>query len=232
MAIESSPGAVTPSKPPILWLGAGGLVLVSLAAAAAVALRPSVPEPQMVPLSNAKNTAMIAPSTAPSTSPATEKVAQTAPAATPQTASVESPHAAKPAAKPVPKAVPKTVKPVVAPEPVRVAAICSYCGVVESVQAVQRKGQGTGIGAVAGGVLGAAVANQVGHGNGRAAMTVLGAVGGGLAGNEVEKRARSETVFEVRIRFDDGSVRTLEETSAPKVGARVEVQGDKITTVG
>jgi outer membrane lipoprotein SlyB len=181
----------------------------------------------MVPLSNA-NTAV----TAPSPTPPTEKIAQVAPAATLPNGSGEASHATKPAAKPVPKTAPKTVKPAIAPEPVRVAAICSYCGVVESVQAVQRKGQGTGIGAVAGGVLGAAVANQVGHGNGRAAMTVLGAVGGGLAGNEVEKRARSETVFEVRIRFDDGSMRTLEETSAPKVGARVEVQGDKIKTIG
>jgi outer membrane lipoprotein SlyB len=222
MAIESSPpGAVAPSKPPILWFGAGGLVLVSLAAAAAMVLRPNAPEPQMIPLSSAK-TAAVAP---------VDTVAQASPAPIAPT-HAEPVHPAKPSPKPVPKTVkPAAAAAAVAPEPVRVAAVCSYCGVVESVQAVQRKGQGTGIGAVAGGVLGAAVANQVGHGNGRAAMTVLGAVGGGLAGNEVEKRARSETVFEVRIRFDDGSVRTLEETSAPKVGARVEVQGNKLKTV-
>ena len=35
------------------------------------------------------------------------------------------------------------------------------------------------MGAVAGGVLGAVLGNQVGHGNGRAAATLLGAVGGG-----------------------------------------------------
>ena len=223
MAIESSPGAVAPSKPPILWFGAGGLVLVSLAAAAAMVLRPNAPEPQMVPLSSAK-TAAVAP---------VDTVAQASPApAAPTAIHAEPVHPAKPAPKPVPRTVkPAAAAAAVVPEPVRVAAVCSYCGVVESVQAVQRKGQGTGIGAVAGGVLGAAVANQVGHGNGRAAMTVLGAVGGGLAGNEVEKRARSETVFEVRIRFDDGSVRTLEETSAPKVGARVEVQGNKLKMV-
>jgi outer membrane lipoprotein SlyB len=75
------------------------------------------------------------------------------------------------------------------------------------------------------------VGNQVGHGNGRAAMTVLGAVGGGLAGNEVEKRARAETVFQVRVKFDDGSVRTIEQSTAPKVGARVEMQGNKFKVV-
>lgn len=209
MTIQTSPGAVTPSKPPILWLSAGGLALVSLAAAAAMVLRPSVPEPQMVPLNSVKP-AVFSPS---------DKVALGS--ATPATPAAPSTEPARPA-----KAVAKTAKPV--QEPVRVAAVCSYCGIVEAVQAVQRKGQGTGVGVVAGGVLGAAVGNQMGHGNGRAAMTVLGAVGGGLAGNEVEKRARAETVFQVRIRFDDGSVRTIEQATAPTVGTRVEVQGNKL----
>jgi outer membrane lipoprotein SlyB len=214
MTLETSPGAVVPSKPPILWLGAGGLALVSLAAAAAMVMRPSTPEPQMVPLNGAKPTL---------NAPADKTTAQnsTTPA-TPVAPKAEPAKVAKP--------VPKAAKPV--PEPVRVAAVCSYCGVVESVQAVQRKGQGTGVGAVAGGVLGAAVGNQVGHGNGRAAMTLLGAVGGGLAGNEVEKRARAETVYQVRIKFDDGSVRTIEQEAAPAVGARVEVQGTKLKAVG
>ena len=81
---------------------------------------------------------------------------------------------------------------------------------------------------MAGGVLGAAVGNQMGHGNGRAAMTVLGAVGGGLAGNEVEKRTRSVTVFQVRVRLDDGTVRTIEQSHAPAVGERVIVQGNTL----
>lgn len=211
MTVETSPGAVVPSKPPILWLGVAGLALVSLAAAAAMVMRPSPPEPQMVPLNAAK----------PSLAAPQDKTARPTSAA-----------AAMPGVEParVAKPVPKTAK--TAPEPVRVAAVCSYCGVVESVQAVQRKGQGTGVGAVAGGVLGAAVGNQVGHGNGRAAMTVLGAVGGGLAGNEVEKRARAETVYQVRIKFDDGSSRTIEQDTAPQVGARVEVQGNRLRAAG
>ena len=219
MTTETSPGSVTPSKPSVLLLGVGGLALVSLAAAAAIVLRPSTPEPQMVPLNGAKVVAA-------SPVEKADKPAQAAPAphvAAPKTTALQStaPQVARPAAKPA--------KP--AAEPVRVAAVCSYCGVIESVQSVRRKGEGTGVGAVAGGVLGAAVGNQVGHGSGRAAMTILGAVGGGLAGNEVEKRARAETVFQVKIRFDDGSVRTLEQPTAPKVGARVEVHGNKLKTV-
>lgn len=118
-----------------------------------------------------------------------------------------------------------------APQPVeRVAppAVCETCGTVLSVRAVQRKGDAQGVGAVAGGVLGAVLGNQVGGGNGRTAMTVLGAVGGGVAGNEVEKRMRAETVYEVRVRMDNGGTRTVTQRHAPAEGARVRVDGDGV----
>ncbi|MBW8830035.1 MAG: glycine zipper 2TM domain-containing protein [Burkholderiales bacterium] len=106
------------------------------------------------------------------------------------------------------------------------AAVCAHCGVIEAVREVTVKGQGTGLGAVAGGVLGGAVGNQMGKGNGRAVMTVLGAIGGGFAGNEVEKRTRSEQIYEVRVRMDDGQVRTFQQKSAPTPGSRVTVEGN------
>jgi outer membrane lipoprotein SlyB len=109
------------------------------------------------------------------------------------------------------------------------ASTCSTCGVIEAVQAVKRKGEATGLGAVVGGVAGAALGNQVGGGNGRKAMTVIGAVGGGVAGHEIEKQARATTVYEVRVRMDDGTVRTLERTSAPPVGRRVRMEGKAMT---
>ncbi|AKJ31069.1 glycine zipper 2TM domain-containing protein [Caldimonas brevitalea] len=105
------------------------------------------------------------------------------------------------------------------------AAVCRHCGVVESVRAVQHKGEGTGVGAVAGGVVGGLLGNQVGKGNGRKAMTVVGAVGGGFAGHEIEKRARSVTVYRVKVRMDDGTLRTVSHPQAPAVGQRVTVQG-------
>ena len=110
------------------------------------------------------------------------------------------------------------------------AAVCATGGVVEGVRAVKVKGEGSGIGAVAGGVLGAAVGNQMGKGGGRKAMTVLGAVGGGFAGHEIEKQVRSETVYEVRVRMDDGSVRTFTRKTAPAAGARVTVEGNTFHT--
>ncbi|HZE90650.1 MAG TPA: glycine zipper 2TM domain-containing protein [Rhizobacter sp.] len=108
------------------------------------------------------------------------------------------------------------------------AAACAECGTVESVKAETQKGEATGLGAVAGGVLGGVVGHQMGEGNGKKAMTVIGAVGGGLAGHEVEKRARSVTAYQVRVSMDDGSTRTVTQSTAPAVGARVEINGQHL----
>ncbi len=108
------------------------------------------------------------------------------------------------------------------------APLCAQCGEVESVTPVQRAGQGSGVGVVAGGVLGAIVGNQIGKGNGRTAATVLGAVGGGYAGNQVEKSMNQQTVYQVRVRMQDGSVRTIEQATAPAVGARVNFDGSAL----
>jgi outer membrane lipoprotein SlyB len=118
-----------------------------------------------------------------------------------------------------------------APVPTQHIAVCQNCGIVEGVRAVQQKGQGSGLGAVAGGVLGGVIGHQLGGGHGKQAMTVLGAIGGGLAGNEVEKRARATTIYEVRVRMDDGSERTLTQNTPPAPGAHVVVEGNSLRTV-
>lgn len=108
--------------------------------------------------------------------------------------------------------------------------VCAACGTVESVTPVQRstKAEGPGLGAVAGGVLGAVLGNQVGHGNGRAAATVLGAVGGGFAGNAIEGNMKKVTAYEVGVRMEDGSRRNVEISQAPAVGSRVTVEGSNL----
>ena len=56
---------------------------------------------------------------------------------------------------------------------------------------------GTALGAVVGGAIG----NQVGGGDGKKLATVAGAVGGGVAGNQIQKRNQrnsTETVIERR----------------------------------
>ncbi len=106
------------------------------------------------------------------------------------------------------------------------AAACPSCGTIESIRAVELKGEATGLGAVAGGVTGAVVGHQLGDGRGQDAMTVLGAAGGALAGHEIEKNVRKHVVYRVTVKMDDGSFRTVSQASAPAfaVGDKVRVE--------
>ena len=91
-------------------------------------------------------------------------------------------------------------------QPVRSAApVCRSCGRVESVQAVQQAAPATGVGAVAGGV--------------------LGAVGGGYVGHKVEERTRTHTVYQVAVRMEDGSLRHFQRAEPTAVGTPVVLQG-------
>ena len=149
-----------------------------------------------------------------------------------------APVPAKKVAKPTPKPAPApsyagiSPAPGPTPAPVAVAAVCHVCGAVESVTPVERstKPAGVGAGAVAGGVLGAVLGNQIGHGGGRTAATILGAVGGGFAGNAIEGHMRKETVYQVGVRMEDGSQRVVEVARAPSVGSRVTVEGNVLRT--
>jgi outer membrane lipoprotein SlyB len=117
------------------------------------------------------------------------------------------------------------------------AVSCATCGTVESAVAVQRQGKVNGvavgnttigIGTVAGGVLGGVLGNQVGGGNGKTAMTVLGAAGGAYAGNTVEKNMKKVTVYQMRVRMNNGSIRTIEQASPVAAGSSVVVEGNSL----
>jgi outer membrane lipoprotein SlyB len=116
--------------------------------------------------------------------------------------------------------------PLPAPAVVAAPAPCNNCGVVQSVTSYRVKGEGTGLGAVAGGVLGGVVGNQFGGGNGRTALTLLGAGGGAYAGHEVEKNVRTTVRYQMKVRMNDGSVKTY--TSASQFGWR---NGDPVRVV-
>lgn len=117
------------------------------------------------------------------------------------------------------------------PAPTQVAAICNNCGRVVDVRAVKVQGEGTGLGAVAGGVAGALLGKQFGNGNGQKAMTVAGAVGGAVLGNKIEKDQRGSTVYDVVVEFEDGSTSTYREGGASwQVGDRVKVVNGQITS--
>lgn len=90
-------------------------------------------------------------------------------------------------------------------------------------------GAGTALGAVVGGLLG----NQVGSGSGRAAATILGAVGGAVAGNRIAQGSSYNTtgpVYRVSVQTDQGQMRTYDvsATGDLRPGDRVRIENGVI----
>jgi outer membrane lipoprotein SlyB len=104
--------------------------------------------------------------------------------------------------------------------------ICANCGVVEAVNLIEHKGDGSYLGMIAGGVAGALLGSQVGHGRGTTIAEVAGAAGGAYAGNEIEKRVKTTRHYEVVVRLENGGSQTVSYAAQPglSVGARVRVE--------
>ncbi|MBC7502890.1 MAG: glycine zipper 2TM domain-containing protein [Herminiimonas sp.] len=102
---------------------------------------------------------------------------------------------------------------------------CSNCGTVETVNVVDVKGDGSYLGTVGGGLVGALLGNQVGSGNGRTAATIAGALGGAYAGKKVEENTGRNSHFEVLVRLQNGGTQTLSFANDPgyRVGEKVRI---------
>lgn len=212
---QAPPITASGARPWLLPLGAVALAVAAVATGVMIG-RHNPPQPEAV-------AAAAAPSA--EATKAAQTAAQTLaspPAAGPDTASRQPRHArSEPATTGSPA-------PALDTQPARAVAVCAHCGTVESVRTEVRQGQGSGVGAVAGGVVGGLLGNQMGKGNGRAAMTVLGAVGGGLAGNAIEKHQRASTVYVVKVRMDDGTLRSFTRSESWAAGQRVTVDGSSL----
>jgi outer membrane lipoprotein SlyB len=206
------------SRPAALIGGAAALIALT-AIATTLVVKPTAPAVDGAEARNAPAaaTALLSPAAAP---------------ASPQKSSGQVGSDAGAPDKPAPTAAERKVSATPAPaKPAThkvAAAACSTCGVVEAVTPVTKKGDGTGVGAVGGAVVGGLIGSQIGGGRGQDAMTVVGAVGGGLAGHEIEKRQRATTVYAVKVRMQDGSTRTVTQSSAPAVGAKVTLEGSQL----
>lgn len=106
-------------------------------------------------------------------------------------------------------------------------------GRVESVRQVVANPETSGLGAVTGAVVGGAIGSTIGGGAGRTTAIVLGALGGGLVGNEIEKK-NPQMVWEVVVRYDDGTFATVRQVQPPGVrpGDRVRVTGTGLELLG
>ena len=100
-----------------------------------------------------------------------------------------------------------------------------FLGTVQAVREVKQPGEHTAMGPIAGGVAGAVIGSQIGGGNGKKVMTVLGALGGAMAGKHIEKQARGTTRWEIDLRHDSGAYETVLSDVAPpyRPGDRVRV---------
>lgn len=148
---------------------------------------------------------------------------------------VQKPAAAKPAPVEIAQAptaqTPATPAPVAQAPVAPVAAppvppVCSHCGVIQDIREITQPGEATGLGAVAGGVIGGLLGSQIGGGTGKKLATVAGVAGGAYAGHQIEKSQRKTTRYEVIVRMNDGSLRTVMMDSVVgwQVGERVRVE--------
>jgi uncharacterized protein YcfJ len=168
--------------------------------------------------------------TAPASAPVAEAPAPAAPAAVAEKPR-PAPHVAKKAPVQVARAEPQVAQ-IPPPPPARV--ICRECGVIDGIHEIEKTGQGSGGGAVAGGIVGGVAGHQMGSGRGRDLMTVVGVVGGALAGNAIEKKAKTTKEYEILVKFEDGSTKIITMQSAPawRVGDKVKVVNGVIESNG
>jgi outer membrane lipoprotein SlyB len=97
-------------------------------------------------------------------------------------------------------------------------------GTVQSIQTRTVQNVPNAVGAIGGALVGGGLGSLIGGGTGKTVATVVGAIGGGFVGNELASRDQT-LVWDIGIRYDDGSYATVQQTSAPglRIGDRVRV---------
>jgi outer membrane lipoprotein SlyB len=109
----------------------------------------------------------------------------------------------------------------------------STYGTIDTIQVIRVAPQTTGGGAVAGGLVGALLGNQIGSGGGRTAATAAGAIGGAVVGNNIESnrdQAQARDAYQISVRLDNGDYRTITQDNINNLqsGNRVRVIDGRI----
>ncbi|MBL8471872.1 MAG: glycine zipper 2TM domain-containing protein [Rhodocyclaceae bacterium] len=216
--------APRPGLHPLVWVAAVSVTLFSLVGIAAIM--------GLIPTSSSKSADQVPAQLTEAAPPAAAQVPRP-----PQSAA--APVVTAPVATAHPKPVHKEPQRIAAAEPARnapppPAAICMDCGTIAGIRTVEHAGNASGVGAVAGGVVGALLGNAIGNGRGRTVTTIAGAAGGAYAGNQIEKSRNKTLRYEISVRMDDGSTRTLSQDSAPtwREGDRVRIENGVLRTNG
>jgi outer membrane lipoprotein SlyB len=97
---------------------------------------------------------------------------------------------------------------------------------IESIrQVVEHKNNPSNpLGMIAGGLIGGGLGSLIGGGSGRTAATIIGALGGGYIGHNIQN-SQTQTVWEIGVKYDNGSWGTIRQTASPPfhIGDRVLV---------
>jgi outer membrane lipoprotein SlyB len=97
---------------------------------------------------------------------------------------------------------------------------------IESIrQVVEHKNSPSNpLGMIAGGLIGGGIGSLFGGGNGRTAATIIGALGGGYIGHNIQN-SQTQTVWEIGVKYDNGTWGTIRQTASPpfRIGDRVLV---------
>ncbi len=109
------------------------------------------------------------------------------------------------------------------------SAPAARTGTVDSIREYVQPREATGLGAVGGALIGGGLGSLIGGGTGRTVATIVGAVGGGYMGHQVEKN-QTDYVYEVGIKYDDGTWATIRQSAASglRIGDRVVVTDSRI----
>lgn len=115
-------------------------------------------------------------------------------------------------------------------KPMAAAVVCQDCGKVIAVKVVDKEGESTPLGLIAGGVAGAVLGHQVGQGKGKDLATIAGAAGGAYAGHKVEQNVRSTKSWIVTVHMDGGEERNFNFDKDPGLAAGdlVKLAGDGV----
>jgi outer membrane lipoprotein SlyB len=101
---------------------------------------------------------------------------------------------------------------------------CDNCGRVVRIESIGQRDHRVGGGTVLGAIIGGALGNQVGKGDGRKAATVAGALAGGAIGHNIEKdNRRTRSYYRILVRMDRGRTYSFEQPDRYRLG-----RGDRV----
>ena len=104
---------------------------------------------------------------------------------------------------------------------------CDNCGRVLRIESIGQRDNHLGGGTVLGAIVGGALGNQVGKGDGRKAATVAGALAGGAIGHSIEKDnwRSGYSYYRIIVRMDHGRTYTFEQPDSYRLrrGDRVYI---------